>query len=81
MFLILAWIFTFFMVLIWWFFIVAKIHFYKFKDYSDYIVPSTKILTVILLILTIIWYYEIYKYTTETEKTKTVQESAVNEVY
>ncbi|MDD2487655.1 MAG: hypothetical protein PHS92_04785 [Candidatus Gracilibacteria bacterium] len=81
MFLFLTGIFTIFMILVWGFFIIAKINFYKFRDYSAYIVPSTKILTVILIILTFFGYYEVYRYSQTNEKTKTVQESAVNEVY
>lgn len=50
------WIYTVLLVFIWWFFIVAKIHAYKFKNFSNYIEKVTKILLIILIILSIIWY-------------------------
>lgn len=77
----LAIFFTVITLFVWGYFIIAKINFYKFKDYSHYIVPATKILAILLSILTLFWYYEIYKYSTQSSIVKTVQESAVNDVY
>lgn len=83
MFLVLFWIYTIIMVIVWGFFLVAKIHFYKFRDYSLYITPVTKFMTLFLLFLTVFWYYQIYKYTQDSwdNNTTTVQENAVNEIY
>lgn len=50
------WIYTLFLVIVWWFFIVAKIHAYKFKNFSNYIEKVTQILLALLIILSIIWY-------------------------
>jgi hypothetical protein len=49
-------LYTLFLVIIWWFFIVAKIHAYKFKHFSNYIERVTKTLLVFLVILSIIGY-------------------------
>jgi len=48
--------FTLSIVLLWWLFIVAKIHAYKFKNFSKDIIKLTNILTIFLIILTLIWY-------------------------
>jgi len=50
------WIYTLFLVMVWWFFIVAKIHAYKFKNFSNYIEKMTQILLILLIILSISWY-------------------------
>lgn len=82
MFLVLTWIYTIIMAIVWWFFIIAKIHYYKFKDYSNYIVPVTKFLSILLLVLTIFWYYEVYKFSfSGNTSTTTVQQDATNNVY
>jgi hypothetical protein len=50
------WFFTLSIVLLWWLFIVAKIHAYKFKNFSNHIVKLTNILIIFLITLTLIWY-------------------------
>ena len=50
------WIFTLSIVLLWGLFIVAKIHAFKFKNFSPHIKQVTSILVIFLLLLTIIWY-------------------------
>ena len=50
------WVYTLFLVIVWWFFIVAKIHAYKFKNFSNYIEKVTKILLITLLIFSVLWY-------------------------
>lgn len=50
------WIYTLFLVMVWWFFIVAKIHAYKFKNFSNYIEKVTQMLLILLIILSISWY-------------------------
>ncbi|EKD66062.1 MAG: hypothetical protein ACD_49C00067G0048 [uncultured bacterium (gcode 4)] len=83
MFLVLIWIYTIIMAIVWGFFLVAKIHFYKFRDYSLYIAPVTKFMTIFLLLLTIFWYYQIYQYSTSSwdNNTTTIQDSAIKEIY
>lgn len=55
-------IYLIFLALIWGFFIVAKIHAYKFKDFSHNIEKITKLLLVLLIFLTIIGFFLIYNY-------------------
>lgn len=50
------WIYSLFLVIVWWFFIVAKIHAYKFKNFSNYIEKVTSFLLVILILLSLTWY-------------------------
>lgn len=50
------WIYTLFLVILWWFFIVAKIHAYKFKNFSNYIEKVTTLLLILLIILSLLWY-------------------------
>jgi len=56
------WIYTFSMVVIWGFFIIAKIHSLKFKNYQSKIVDLTRIVNIIMIILTILWYIFIFIY-------------------
>ncbi len=55
-------IYLIFLALIWGFFIVAKIHAYKFKDFSQNIEKITKLLWVVLLVLTLIGFILIYNF-------------------
>lgn len=54
--LIYLWLYTLLLVLIWGFFIVAKIHSYKFKNFSNYIEKVTKLLLIFLIVLSVLWY-------------------------
>jgi hypothetical protein len=70
------------LVLIFGFFIIAKIHAYKFRDYSIYIEPVTKILALVLVILAVYGYYLIYtENQPESGATKTVEETSGTEIY
>lgn len=60
------WIYTFVLALLWWLFIVAKIHAYKFKNFSLHIIKVTNILLILLIILSISWYIIIFYTTTNT---------------
>lgn len=62
------WVYTFFLAIIWWFFIVAKIHSCKFKDFQSEIPKVTKILIILLIILTLLWYLIIFIWV-DTKKT------------
>lgn len=59
------WIYTLSIIIIWWFFIVAKIHSLKFKSYQPKIIWLTNILTIVLSIMSIIWYVLIFIFTGE----------------
>lgn len=58
--LIYLWIYTLLLVVLWWFFVIAKIHAYKFKNFSKNIEKITKLLLFLLLLLSIIWYIIIF---------------------
>ncbi|MDD4151640.1 MAG: hypothetical protein PHR68_03420 [Candidatus Gracilibacteria bacterium] len=55
-------IYTLFLALIWGFFVVAKIHAYKFKDFSPNIEKVTKILAIVLFIISILGYIVVYNF-------------------
>jgi len=76
--LILLWVYTIWIALIWWFFIVAKLHAYKFKNFSNYIVPFTNTLFVILWILTIVWYALVFTYDEKNSSTPYSNNSGSN---
>ncbi|MDD5197578.1 MAG: hypothetical protein PHN60_01820 [Candidatus Gracilibacteria bacterium] len=73
-------IYTIFMVLIFGFFIVAKIHTYKFRHYSVHIEPVTKALAIVLLILALVGYYLIFSGDTGNAPIQTV-ETANTQIY
>ena len=65
----------------WGFFLIARIHVYKFKQYSTHIVPATKLVFGILLVLTIVGYYVVLKEMNPAPAPTKVQESLVKETY
>ena len=54
------WIYSFSVVVIWAFFIIAKIHSLKFKNYQPKIILHTNIITILLSVLTVLWYIVIF---------------------
>ena len=65
--------------MVWWFFIVARMHTMKFKNFSTHIEPVTNSLMVFLIILSLSWFIFIfyinsgesnYDLSTPIEKTK-----------
>lgn len=74
-------IYTIFMVLIFGFFIIAKIHVYKFRHYNTIIEPVTKVLATALLILAIAGYYLLFSGNAVGTRTQTVQETVNTEIY
>lgn len=75
-------IYTIVLVLIFGFFIVAKIHAYKFRDYSIHIEPVTKILAFLLVALALYGYYLIYTDDIPSSGgTHTVEQSSGTEIY
>ncbi|MDD2565346.1 MAG: hypothetical protein PHZ26_00690 [Candidatus Gracilibacteria bacterium] len=69
------------MAFIWGMFLVAKVHFFKFKEYSKYIYPATKFVMLSLVILTILGGIFIFNISSNTKTIKTVEETATNDVY
>lgn len=54
------WFYSFSVVVIWAFFIIAKIHSLKFKNYQPKIIGHTNIITILLTTLTVLWYILIF---------------------
>ena len=54
------WVYTFSLVVIWGFFIVAKIHFMKFKNYQPSIESLTNVLRITFIVLSLLWYILIF---------------------
>jgi len=54
------WIYTLSMIMIWGFFIIAKIHSLKFKNYQPKIIDLTRLATYTLSVLTIIGFILIF---------------------
>lgn len=50
------WIYTLFVAWVWWFFVLAKVHALKFKNFSKYVDKVTLLLLILLGILTLAWY-------------------------
>ncbi len=75
------WVYTILLVIIWSFFIVAKIHLYKFKNFSESIEKVTKYLLFFLLFLSILWYLIIIIWVSWWKEVKIQDYKEVNEVY
>lgn len=60
MFLVYIWLYTLFLVIVWGFFIVTKIHAYKFKNFSNYMTKVFPLIFIVMLSLSIIWYIIIF---------------------
>lgn len=60
MFLIYLAIYVIILLVVWWFYAVARMHTMKFKRFSTHIVPVTNALLVFLLILSIIGFVLIF---------------------
>jgi phosphatidylserine synthase len=74
-------IYTIFIILIFSFFIVAKIHIYKFRHYNIKIEPVTKLLSIILLVLALIGYYLLFSNGTGNVSIRQVDEPTTTEIY
>ncbi len=46
--------------MVWSFYLIAKIHIYKFREYSTHVRPVTRLVGIILLIMTIIGFYVVF---------------------
>jgi len=74
------WIFTLSIILLWWLFIVAKIHAFKFKNFSDHIKKVTSVLLFFLIILTILWYWIIIFSSSTSTSIQNYSWSDVNQI-
>lgn len=74
------WSYTLFLAFIWWFFIVAKIHAYKFKNFSNHIVKVTKVLLIFLIILSLLWYILIFTSSSNTVTVKDYWSTSIEEI-
>ena len=74
-------IYTLFTVLVFGFFIVAKTHFFQFREYNTHIEPVTKILATILVFLALIGYYFLFSWDAGSIRTQTVGEATNTEIY
>lgn len=60
MFWIILWIYTFFVLVVWALFILVRIHALKFNSFQTKISINLKILCVLLIILTFLWYVFVF---------------------
>ena len=74
------WFYTLFLAFIWWFFIVAKIHAYKFKNFSYHIVKVTKVLLTFLIILSVLWYILIFAFSSNNVTVKDFWSDSIEEI-
>lgn len=68
------------MAFVWGFFLVARMHVFKFKEYSLYVEPATRFLAIFLLVMTAVGYVAIFNLDSP-KKTETVAEQTVKEEY
>lgn len=54
--------FTLFLAFIWGMFFVARINFFKFRQYSPVVVPMTRLLTIVLLVGSVLGYLLLARY-------------------
>lgn len=73
-------LYTAFMASVWAFFLVAKIHVYKFRDYSPHIRPITRFLGIILLAMTLIGYGLVWSAVERTPSAKKVPQVTVEDM-
>lgn len=68
------------MAFVWGFFLVARMHVFKFKEYSTHVEPVTRTLALILLVLTMVGYAALFG-AGSSQPTTTVKEELVREEY
>lgn len=76
MFWIYIWLYTLFISIIWWFFIVIKVHAIKFENFQSKIRKVLRLMSFTLVSLTVLWFLTIYVMTNNenTSTIKTVKE-------
>ncbi len=75
------WIYTIFLVIMWVFFMIARFHLYRFRNFSESIKSVTLYLSFFLIFLSILWYVLIFLLWLWWKEVKIVDYKEVNEVY
>ncbi len=65
---------------VWGFFLVARMHVFKFREYSAHVPKVTRILAIFLLVMTAVGYVAVFNLGS-SGKTQTVAEQSVQEEY
>ncbi len=65
---------------VWGFFLVARMHVSKFREYSHYVPTATRVLAIFLLVMTVVGYVAVFNLS-DTKKTETVAEQTAQEEY
>lgn len=78
--LVYLWVYTLVLVFIWILFLVAKIHSYKFKNFSNHIEKTTKFLLFFLISMSIIGYVLILFFSSDINSWSEVKKTNFNEV-
>ena len=75
-------LFTTSVILFWGFFLIARIHVYKFREYSTRIVPVTNLVFFVLLIVTFLGYIIVFlQYGNTTSASTSVKTKSLQETY
>lgn len=72
------WIYTLFLVIIWGFFAIVRIHSYKFKNFNSKIVLILRTFMTLFIILSILWYVLIFFNSSELDKKVEINTSWTN---
>lgn len=74
-------LYIFLLAILWWFFLIARHHSYKFKRFSGNIVPITNILFVFLVVLSILGFVLIFSLDGGTRSVQIDTEKKTTETY
>lgn len=70
------------LLLVWSFYLIAKIHIYKFREYSTQVRPVTRFVGLILLVMTIIGFVVVFRELNAIPAPRTtVQDQSITETY
>ena len=69
------------MLFVWGFFMIAKLHVHKFRNYSVHLAGVLRFMTAFLLIVTILGYVLVFRMDAPIMKTESVSKKSVEEVY
>lgn len=70
------------LLLVWSFYLIAKIHIYKFREYSTHVRPVTRFVGLVLLVMTVIGLYVVFRELRVVPEPKaTVQQTSQTEIY
>lgn len=70
------------LLFVWSFYLIAKIHTYKFREYSTHIRPVTRLVGLILLVMTVLGLYVVFRELwSKPTSTSTIEKAARTEIY